>query len=90
MFCTYYYCLFDGYGLVIDGLHKKGRFSTSCTVNVAHAFASGMRAGFLLFCLCVVRCDAGAVFAFFSASIVVVHLSVHVHFNLDSVRQSAQ
>ena len=22
----------------IDGLHKTGRFSTSCTVNVAHAF----------------------------------------------------
>ena len=53
----------------IDGLHETGRFSTSCTVNVAHAFASGMGAGFLLSCFCVVRCDAGAVFAFFSASI---------------------
>ena len=27
----------------IDGLHEKDCFSTSCTVNVAHAFASSMR-----------------------------------------------
>ena len=53
----------------IDGLHETGRFSTSCSVNVAHAFSSDMGAGFLLSCLCVVCCDAGAVFAFFSASI---------------------
>ena len=53
----------------INGLHETGRVSTSCTVNVAHAFASGMGAGFLLSCFCVVRCDAGAVFTFFSASI---------------------
>ena len=31
---------------VVD-LHETDRFSTSCTVNVAHAFASGMGAGFL-------------------------------------------
>ena len=39
-------------GLVMgfDGLHETGRFSTSCMVNVAHAFASGMGAGFLLSC----------------------------------------
>ena len=53
----------------IDGLHETGRFYTSCTVNVAHAFASGMGAGFLLSCFSMVCCDAGAVFAFFSASI---------------------
>ena len=53
----------------IDGLPEKGRFSTSWTVNVAHAFSSGIGAGFLLSCFCVVCCDAGAVFAFFSASI---------------------
>ena len=28
----------------IDGLHETGRFSTSCTVNVAHALSSGMGA----------------------------------------------
>ena len=43
--------------------------STSCTVNVAHAFASSIGVGVMLSCLCVVRCDAGAVFALFSASI---------------------
>ena len=32
----------------IDGLSEKGRFSTSCAVNVAHEFANGMGAGFLL------------------------------------------
>ena len=53
----------------IDSWHKKGCFSTSCTVNVVHAFVSGMGAGFLLSCFCVVRCDAGAVFALLSASI---------------------
>ena len=53
----------------IDGLHETGRFYTSCTVNVAHAFASGMGDGFLMSCFCVVCCDAGAVFVFFSASI---------------------
>ena len=54
----------------IDGLPEKGRFSTSYTVNVAHVFASGIGAGVLLSCLCVVRCDAGAcaVFALFLAS----------------------
>ena len=26
----------------IDGCHENGRFSTSCTVNVAHTFASGI------------------------------------------------
>ena len=54
----------------IDGLHERGRFSTSCTVNVAPAFASGMGDGFLMSCFCVVRCDQGAVFAFFSDSII--------------------
>ena len=53
----------------IDGWHEMGRFSTSCMVNVAHAFASGMGADFLLSCFCVVRCNAGAVFAFLSTSI---------------------
>ena len=41
-------------------------------VNVTHAFASGIGAGFLLSCLCVVRCDAGEFFAFFSVSIIFV------------------
>ena len=36
---------------------------------MAHAFARGIGAGFLLFCFCVGRYDAGPVFAFFSASI---------------------
>ena len=53
----------------IDGLNEKGRFSTFCTVNVAYAFTSGVEAGFLLSYLRVIRCDAGAVFAFFSSSI---------------------
>ena len=53
----------------IDGLHEKDRFSTFCTVNVVHTFVSGIGAGFLLPCLCVVRCADGAVFAFFSASV---------------------
>ena len=52
----------------IDGWHEKGRFSTSCMFNVAHAFASGIAAGVLMSCLCVICCDAGALFAFFSAS----------------------
>ena len=34
----------------IDGLHETGRFSTFYTVNVVHAFTSGMGAGFLLSC----------------------------------------
>ena len=55
-----------GVAMGIDGLHETGRFSTSCTVNVVHAFASGMGAGFLLSRFCVVRCNAGAVFAFYS------------------------
>ena len=46
-----------------DGLHEKGRFYTSYTVNVVHAFTSDIGAGFQLPCLC------GAVFAFFLASI---------------------
>ena len=53
----------------IYGWHERGRVSASFTVNVAHAFDSGMWAGFLLSCFSVVRCDAGAVFSFFSASI---------------------
>ena len=32
---------------------EKGRFPTSCTVSVAHAFVNGMGAGFLLPCLIV-------------------------------------
>ena len=47
--------LVAGVVMEIDGWYGKGRFSTLCTVNVAHAFASGIAA-------CVV-------FAFFSASI---------------------
>ena len=67
---TYIVCsIVVGVVMGIDGLHEKGRLSTSCTVNVVHAFASGMGAGFLLSCLGVGRCDIGAVFAFFSASI---------------------
>ena len=41
----------------LDGFYGKVRFSTSCTVNVAYSFASGMGDGSLLFCFCVVRCD---------------------------------
>ena len=59
----------------IDGLSEKGLFSTSCTVNMAHVFASGIGAGLLLFCLCVNRCGAAAcaVFAFCSASSLFAH-----------------
>ena len=62
----------------IDGLHETGRFSTSCTVNVAHVFASGMGAGFHLSCFCAVLCDAGAVFAFFFASIIIGQMQLVV------------
>ena len=60
--CSMVACLVMG----IDVLHGKGRFSTCRTVNVAHGFSSGIGAGFLFSCLCVVRYDAGAVFVFFS------------------------
>ena len=64
----------------INGWHEKDRFSPSCTVNVAHSFARGISAGILMSCLCVVCCDGGTVFPFFSASMLLwtcsgVHLS---------------
>ena len=31
-----------GVAMGIDGLHETGIFSTSCTVSVTHALASGM------------------------------------------------
>ena len=68
--------IFTSYGALLvvacgaDGVLEKGRFSTSCTVNVAHAFVNGMGAGFLLPCLIVSLCVAGVheVFTLFMAS----------------------
>ena len=39
----------------VDGGLEKGRFSTSCTFSVSHAFVNGMGDSFLLSCLFVVR-----------------------------------
>ena len=61
--------LIAGVVMGFDGWPESGPFSTFCMVNVAHAFASGMGAGIMLSDLCEVHCDTGAVFAFFSASI---------------------
>ena len=43
----------------VDVSLEKGRFSTSCTVSVAHAFFNGTGAGFLLPCLIVGLFGAG-------------------------------
>ena len=54
----------------VDVCSEKGRFTTSCMVNEAHAFFNGMGAGFLLTCLVIGTICAGVchVFTLFSAS----------------------
>ena len=54
----------------VDSFFEKGRFFTSCTVSVAHAFVNGMGAGFLLLCLivCLFVASVHEAFTLFLAS----------------------